>query len=197
MDVSVPEKESPSSTGENVNQKEQRGQMAGGMAGCVDPKSQKFPFCIVWTPIPLLTWLFPFIGHMGICMSSGVIRDFAGPYYVGEGEMAFGEPTRYLQLTPAKAMGGERGWDDGVIQACDRYKKRMHNLCCDNCHSHVATALENMRYNDTASWNMVKLAAWMFVKGKYVGMRGVLKTWIPFLVLSTIITLTVILPRYL
>ena len=49
-------------------------------------------------------------------MSSGVIRDFAGPYYVGEGEMAFGKPTRYLQLTPTKAMGGERGWDDGVIQ---------------------------------------------------------------------------------
>ena len=37
---------------------------------------------IVWTPIPLLTWLFPFIGHMGICYSNGIIRDFAGPYYV-------------------------------------------------------------------------------------------------------------------
>lgn len=24
-----------------------------------------FPFCIVWTPIPLITWVFPFIGHMG------------------------------------------------------------------------------------------------------------------------------------
>ena len=27
-------------------------------------------------------WLFPFIGHMGICTSNGVIRDFAGPYFV-------------------------------------------------------------------------------------------------------------------
>ena len=27
-------------------------------------------------------WLFPFVGHMGIAMSSGVIRDFAGPFYV-------------------------------------------------------------------------------------------------------------------
>lgn len=27
-------------------------------------------------------WLFPVIGHMGICTSAGVIRDFAGPYYV-------------------------------------------------------------------------------------------------------------------
>ena len=27
-------------------------------------------------------WFIPIIGHMGICTSSGVIRDFAGPYYV-------------------------------------------------------------------------------------------------------------------
>lgn len=27
-------------------------------------------------------WFIPFIGHMGIATSAGVIRDFAGPYYV-------------------------------------------------------------------------------------------------------------------
>lgn len=30
----------------------------------------------------LLRWLLPFIGHIGICTSAGVIRDFAGPYFV-------------------------------------------------------------------------------------------------------------------
>ncbi len=30
----------------------------------------------------LFRWLLPFIGHMGICTSTGVIRDFAGPYFV-------------------------------------------------------------------------------------------------------------------
>lgn len=29
----------------------------------VPPKS--FPHCIVWSPIPLVTWFIPFIGHMG------------------------------------------------------------------------------------------------------------------------------------
>uniref|UniRef100_A0AAR2KSU6 Transmembrane protein 222a n=1 Tax=Pygocentrus nattereri TaxID=42514 RepID=A0AAR2KSU6_PYGNA len=48
----------------------------------IDPNSSRYPYCIVWTPIPVLSWLFPFIGHMGICTSSGVIRDFAGPYFV-------------------------------------------------------------------------------------------------------------------
>lgn len=48
----------------------------------VDHQQTRYPFCIVWTPIPLLTWIFPFIGHMGIAYSNGVIRDFAGPYHV-------------------------------------------------------------------------------------------------------------------
>ncbi len=53
----------------------------------------------------MFRWFFPFIGHMGICTSSGVIRDFAGPYFVSEDNMAFGNPTRYLQLDPNKAVG--------------------------------------------------------------------------------------------
>uniref|UniRef100_A0A8K9Y860 Transmembrane protein 222b n=1 Tax=Oncorhynchus mykiss TaxID=8022 RepID=A0A8K9Y860_ONCMY len=48
----------------------------------IDPDTSRYPYCIVWTPIPVLSWLLPFIGHMGICTSSGIIRDFAGPYFV-------------------------------------------------------------------------------------------------------------------
>ena len=170
---------------------------------------------------------------MGICMSSGVIRDFAGPYLVGEGNMAFGRPTRYLQLNPKEALGGDRGWDQGVIQASETYSHRVHNLFCDNCHSHVATALDHMRYSNSSGWNMIKLAAWMFVKGKYVGYvvrllppflippwlvhrmmlsnflqilinlfgnllfrrcGGFLKTWLPFLLVATLVILFVVLP---
>uniref|UniRef100_A0A671KC10 Transmembrane protein 222a n=1 Tax=Sinocyclocheilus anshuiensis TaxID=1608454 RepID=A0A671KC10_9TELE len=48
----------------------------------IDKEMSRYPHCIVWTPIPVLTWFLPFIGHMGICTSAGVIRDFAGPYFV-------------------------------------------------------------------------------------------------------------------
>uniref|UniRef100_A0A8C1Y3N4 Transmembrane protein 222a n=1 Tax=Cyprinus carpio TaxID=7962 RepID=A0A8C1Y3N4_CYPCA len=48
----------------------------------IDKEMSRYPYCIVWTPIPVLTWFLPFIGHMGICTSAGVIRDFAGPYFV-------------------------------------------------------------------------------------------------------------------
>lgn len=69
--------------------------------------------------------MFPFLGHMGICTSSGVIRDFAGPYFVSEDLMAFGNPTKYWQLTPRKANNGQAGWDAAVAEASEIYKKRM------------------------------------------------------------------------
>ena len=161
----------------------------------IDPKNQRFPYCIVWTPIPLLTWLFPFIGHMGMGTSEGVIRDFAGPYFVSEDDMAFGKPTRYLKLQPQHAENGAMGWDAGVREASDIYGTRMHNLCCDNCHSHVATALELMNYRGSR-WNMVKLAGWMFICGRYVNVGGFLKTWLPFLIVTIAILCIILIPKY-
>ena len=69
----------------------------------VDPSANRYPYCVVWSPLPVITWLFPFIGHLGICDSNGVIWDFAGPYTIGCEHMAFGAPTRYMQLSPERA----------------------------------------------------------------------------------------------
>ncbi|KYN01846.1 hypothetical protein ALC62_07318 [Cyphomyrmex costatus] len=134
----------------------------------VHPERQRFPFCIVWTPLPILTYILPFIGHMGIATSAGVIRDFAGSCYVSEDNMGFGKPTKYWQLDHTKAKGATQGWDAGVAEASEIYKTRMHNLFCDNCHSHVATALNLMSYDNSNKWNMVKLAFLMLLYGKYV-----------------------------
>ncbi|XP_059811519.1 transmembrane protein 222-like [Hypanus sabinus] len=158
-----------------------------------DPERQRFPHSVVWTPIPVLSWIFPFIGHMGICTLSGIIRDFAGPYYVSEDNMAFGSPTKYWQLDPAKVYAmGSNPWDTGVLEASEEYKHRMHNLCCDNCHSHVAMALNLMRYENKTSWNMVKLCFLMLVHGRYVSFAGFLRTWLPSLLILTV-TLIIVL----
>lgn len=167
--------------------------MAADQLPPIDKTKDRFPCCIVWTPIPLLTWFIPIIGHMGIATSSGVIRDFAGPYFVSEDNMAFGRPTKYWQLNIKKVNGGVVTWDQAVSEASEIYKKRMHNLCCDNCHSHVATALNVMFYNNSSTWNMVKLAFLMVWHGKYVNISGFLKTWIPFLVIITFIIVLYIL----
>lgn len=64
----------------------------------IDAERARFPYCIVWTPLPVLSWFVPFIGHIGICREDGVILDFAGPNFVCVDNFAFGAPTRYVQL---------------------------------------------------------------------------------------------------
>lgn len=156
----------------------------------INADADRYPFCIVWTPIPVLTWFFPFIGHMGIAMSNGVIRDFAGPYFVSEDNMAFGRPTRYLVLNVAKVRNGSIiEWDEAVSKASVVYGTRMHNLFWDNCHSHVGLALSNMNYDNSTNWNMVRMAAWMFFCGKYVSFGRALLTWLPFLVILSVCTI--------
>ena len=169
------------------------GMEASDNSSIINPQKSRFPYCVVWTPIPVLTWLFPFIGHMGIAMSSGVIRDFAGPYYVSEDCMAFGKPTKYWKLNPMVVKNSYTSWDCAISEASEVYKHRMHNLCCDNCHSHVAMALNIMNYNGSSSWNMVNLCFWLLVYGKYVSFGSFLKTWLPFLILAVVIILLVML----
>lgn len=154
----------------------------------IDVKDHRFPYCIVWTPLPLISYFLPIIGHMGICTSRGVITDFAGSYHVSEDNMAFGWPTKYYQLKLEKCKG-KKEWDDAVYEASEIYKHRVHNLRCDNCHSHVATALNIMKYDGSTNWNMVKLAILITFKSKYVGLSGFLKQWIPFFILVSFILL--------
>lgn len=161
----------------------------------IDAKNDRYPYCIVWTPIPFLTWFFPFIGHMGICTSSGVIRDFAGSYYVSEDNMGFGRPTKYWQLDSSSVQGGATAWDRAVADAADVYKTRVHNLCCDNCHSMVALALNDMRYDGKTSWNMVNVAFLTLVYGRYVSFSAWLKTWLPFLLFAVLLTLIIALQK--
>lgn len=57
-----------------------------------------YPFAIVWTALPLITWIIPVIGHVGICDSEGVIHDFQASYSIGRNDLAFGRTLKYIPL---------------------------------------------------------------------------------------------------
>uniref|UniRef100_A0A8V0YZH1 Transmembrane protein 222 n=1 Tax=Gallus gallus TaxID=9031 RepID=A0A8V0YZH1_CHICK len=105
--------------------------------------------------------------------------------------------TVYWKLDPGKVYSSSpNAWDTAVHDASEEYKHRMHNLCCDNCHSHVALALNLMRYDNSTSWNMVKLCFFSLLYGKYVSIGGFVKTWLPFVLFLGAI-LTVVLTLHL
>jgi|TARA_B110000208_G_C11596781_1_gene368441 transmembrane protein 222 len=167
----------------------------------IDVAAGLYPYCIVWSPLPMITWLCPIIGHMGICDSQGIIWDFAGPYSINRNDMAFGRPTRYLQLDPslikAALEGGakESGetikiWDDCVHHSNCHYSKRMHNICCQNCHHHTARALGQMKYRGTSHWSQITLAFWIFFCAPFTNVWGFISTFAPFLFILSIILYT-------
>ena len=105
----------------------------GSNTHTIDVARGRYPYSIVWTALPGITWLFPFIGHMGITDSRGVVYDFAGPYHIGVDDLAFGAAIRYIQLDPSKARKHEgvsiqKAWDSAVDAGCDVYCTRMHNI---------------------------------------------------------------------
>ena len=152
----------------------------------IDNKKNRYPYCLVWTPLPLITAVLPFIGHTGICTSEGIIHDFAGPYTVSVDDMAFGKPTKYvkLKLTPEE----KQRWNLAVTEGDRKYGQEMHNLFCNNCHSHVAYVMNQVGYKHS-NWNMVKVW-WLFVaKGKYLGFSGFMKSYLGFFILLSIVLL--------
>mmetsp|Transcript_24450 Transcript_24450/g.62195 ORF Transcript_24450/g.62195 Transcript_24450/m.62195 type:complete len:183 (-) Transcript_24450:4-552(-) len=154
----------------------------------VNPGTHRYPCCIVWTPIPVITMVLPFIGHTGIGDSDGVIHDWGGGP-CGKDNMMFGWPTRYLPLSlsevEAPASTRREAWDQAVAQASDEFGEKMHCVGCgSDCHSHVATALSYMRYRGSGWWDKVTLAAWIFFYGRPVSMLGLVYQFFGLVILA-------------
>jgi hypothetical protein len=185
--------------------------------GGPDMNRERYPCSVVWTPIPLITWVLPFVGHMGIADSNGVVFDFAGPYYVGEDCLAFGNPTKYLplsdtimqELTPgivgtrtsptseevsypitANTTLALKRYDEAIYDRKKHFRKsQMYNFFTNNCHTFAACCLVEGEVGKRAgrSWNMVTLCALVFFCGKHVSFWRAVKTYLPFTVIVGLI----------
>ena len=74
--------------------------LTSGVLVPIDPPKARFPCCVVWSPLPIISWLVPFLGHLGICTEDGVILDFAGSFFVSVDAFTFGATSRYVRLDP-------------------------------------------------------------------------------------------------
>eukprot|EP00347_Sterkiella_histriomuscorum_P022121 403331607 len=151
----------------------------------INPAQARFPFCIVWTPLPLITWLLPFIGHTGIAMSDGIIHDFAGPYTIGIDDLAFGETHKYVRLD----IEDTNKYDRAVEKADQIYEQMMHNLFCNNCHSHVARVLNKYNYQGRSNHTMIGVWWLTITRSKYVSWGHLIMTYIGIIVILSVFLL--------
>ncbi|KAD5960825.1 hypothetical protein E3N88_12297 [Mikania micrantha] len=169
----------------------------------IDPVRARFPYCIVWTPLPVISWLLPFIGHVGICREDGVILDFAGPNFVCVDNFAFGSVARYIQISkekcsitshPSTAFRSEEDymlvesgrnqytWDGALQKSTQEYQHRNYNIFTCNCHSFVANNLNRLEFQG-GGWNVVNLAALILLKGEWVNTISMIRSYLPFVLL--------------
>lgn len=167
----------------------------------IDPKIARFPCCLVWTPLPVVSWLAPFIGHVGICREDGVILDFTGSNLLNVDNFAFGAAARYLQLEREQCCfpphlaahtckqgykhseyGTAMTWDDALQSSMRQFEHKSYNLFTCNCHSFVANCLNRLCYRGSMEWNMVNVAALVLFKGRWVDWYSVLRSFSPFII---------------
>ncbi|CAM8886319.1 unnamed protein product [Rhodiola kirilowii] len=165
----------------------------------IDSKKAKFPCCLVWTPLPVVSWLAPYIGHVGICREDGSILDFSGSYFVNVDDFAFGSVARYVQLDREKCCfppnlsshkcklgykhaenGSALTWDDALQSSVRQYQSKSYNIFICNCHSFVANCLNRLCYNGSMDWNMVEVAALILFKGRWVDGMSIIRSFFPF-----------------
>lgn len=162
----------------------------------IDPTKARFPCCIVWTPLPVISWLLPFIGHVGIGREDGVIVDFAGPNFVSVDNFAFGPVARYIQINKEKHAWAYRSeeefrlvesgkdeysWDDALRKTTQEYQNQIYSILTCNCHSFVANHLNRLE-SQASGWNVVNVAALILLKGKWVNTPSMVQSYMSFMV---------------
>lgn len=74
-------------------------------------------------------------------------------------------------------------WDGALRKSTQEFQHRSYNLFTCNCHSFVANNLNRLGFN-SGGWNVVNLAAFMFLKGRWVSCTSILRTFLPFIIVT-------------
>lgn len=142
--------------------------------------------CLLWSPIPIISWFLPFIGHTGISDSRGHIIDWAGAgYAIGIDNFYFGSPTTVVALDRMKCHGQD--WDTSIEDTKEKYVKLPNLFFNENCHSFCSFALNRMEYDGRSDYNMFTIGFWLWFYGQVVGgYVGYIRIYLPFVLVCAV-----------
>ena len=102
-----------------------------------------------------------------------------GGLSLGDTEVGLGVGASDDEDSDSDTKNEAEAWDAAVLKASKMFETRLHCMVCGNdCHSHVAVALNLMGYGGFSWWNKVILAAWIFFGGRHTTWVSVATTWI-------------------
>ncbi|EAY15658.1 D4Ertd196e protein, putative [Trichomonas vaginalis G3] len=152
---------------------------------------------IVWTQIPILSWLCPALGHVGVVDSHGVVFDFQGPRSVGRGRMLFGDPMQCWKLDVDTDI-----FDNAILQAEEEFHHKNYSLLCSNCHLFAACVLEKCNYPVPCCcfgrWThcaTIKIIQGLVIHGRSINICRSLLPWIGFIIIYGLIVILILFAK--
>ena len=88
----------------------------------------------------------------------------------------------------------EQQYNAAIAEANRIYKRRMHNICCDNCHSHVAQALNILKYKGYDNHTMITVWWMVLTRGRYVHCKHFFFTYIGWILIGLIALFSWLIP---
>lgn len=77
-------------------------------------------------------------------------------------------------------------WDNALQKSIQEFQHHSYSLFTCNCHSFVANNLNRLGYGGTSRWNVVNLAAFIFLKGRWVNKGAIVRTFLPFVIVVSL-----------
>jgi hypothetical protein len=149
------------------------------------------PHSIVWTTLPILSWIFPFIGHVGITDSKGHIYDFSGNYQVDNDNFVFGPGIISCPISAIYSISHDNmlKLDNSIREATTEWKTKKHHIISNNCHHFCIDSIN--RAEPTVKSGPINLVIRLFIHGSYLEPSGynMLRRYAPCLLLYSLIIL--------
>ena len=153
-------------------------------------EKSKLSCCVIWIPIPGLTWILPLFGHIGVTDSKGVTYDFQGSGIIGKGHTLFGTTKEYWKIDVDPQI-----WDEAVSEVSQRFGSIDYNFLFSNCHYFAAAVLDRVNVNKSilgGKWvngATLKIAVGVSMHGRYISVRDMILSWLPFIFICSAILL--------
>lgn len=151
----------------------------------------KKPYAFLWSPIPFISTILPFIGHISVCSSNGTIHDFFSSKYISINQINYGSPYKYINLDLKE--NEMREWDKAIAKADKKYKRKIFSFCGNNSLKYAAFILGTINYNGKSKHSKCDIIKLGMRKSKFFSNCDVIKTYIGFVLIIVCIILIIVL----
>lgn len=151
----------------------------------------KKPYALLWSPIPFISTIIPFIGHISVCSSNGTIHDFFSSKYISLNQINYGAPYKYINLDLKESEMIE--WDKAIAKADKKYRRKIFSFCGNNSLKYAAFILGSINYNGKSKHSKCDIINLGIRKSKFFSNCDVIKTYIGFILIILCLILIIVL----